>query len=1271
MLLWPGLLRNLLSANYMPHGFCLNWQPALVWLHVSSDLLIGASYIAISVTLAWLVHRTRRDIPFHWMFLAFGIFIVACGVTHLMGVVTLWDPVYWLSGEIKLITAVASVTTALMFPPLVPKIVAMLKSARTSEERKLKLEVANRELNELTAKLRETDSIKTAFFANVSHELRTPLALTLGRTEKLLASPSLSREQRHELEIVHRSARVLLKHVNDLLDVSKLEAGKMAPAYSQFDVARLVRRAAANFESAAADRHIRYTYSGPDTLTAEMDPDKVERILLNLLSNAFKFTPEGGLVRCELTHSSDTASITVADSGPGIRGDMRVAAFERFRQGETGLTRRYGGTGLGLAIVKDFVELHRGTVTIGDAPEGGALFTVHLPLHAPAGIPVTAPLIPPLSAEPSQVSEQAAQALDELRSAVGPTMEPAIEVEHDLASTPLVLVVEDNAEMNRFLVESLAGDYRVANAYDGTSGLEKALALHPDLVLADLMMPGMSGEQLLRELRSRPGFDAVPVIVLTARADPQQRVEVLRQGAQDYIMKPFPVEELRLRVANLTSISRTRRVLQQELASQNEDVQELAEEVSFRKRQLHSALEELRQSESRFRRLYDSSLIGVISAEFSGLITDANAAFLELLGYSREELVAGQLNWFDLSTPEGRAADLRAIAEVRKTGSSTWEKQFICKDGRLVSVLVGMATMEGSPETMVGFVLDLTQQKRAEARVTLQYSVANVLAQSAGITDAAPHLLEAIGSHLGCDFGEIWIVDHSLHLLSRLQTWRACNIIVPEFESGLRQIGRAQQDTLPGWVWETAATFWVCDFPNAHFFRSEIARREGLQSAVAFPIYLKDTVLGVFSFFSRRALHSDPDLIQTITAIGSQVGQFIERKRSELARFELAAIVESSDDAIFSKTLDGTITTWNASAERMYGYKKEEIIGRPVGALCPPNRLNEIEGMLERIKHGLRVQHFETVRLTRDGRTIDVAVTASPVKDAAGNITGASTIARDITEQKRTEIALRNSEKLATVGRIAATVAHEINNPLEAVSNLLYLLEAHAHLGTDARQYVLMASQEIDRIARIVKQTLGFYRESLAPVPVNLPQLLDNVVELYARKLHNNNIHLDKRYGYAADVPAFPGELRQVFANLIVNAMEATPRGGFIRIHIRASRDWARPERCGVRVVVADTGSGIDPVNRKHIFEPFFTTKGERGTGLGLWVSHGIVLKHGGSMRLRSCVTPGRSGTVFSVFLPRGPAATEGKDSSFSTAAESYPSVPDLISDPAADPQAG
>src|SRR2546425_10148233 len=248
----PEFWRKLFSTQgFMPHGHCYFWRPEVVWLHVGSDMLIGLSYVAISATLACLVHKARRGIPFHWTILGFGLFSVACGGTHFMEVWTLWQPRYWLSGDIKLFTAAASLTTAFSLPPLIPKVLAMIQEAKLSKERKQQLESANRELETLNARLKELDELKMQFFANVSHELRTPLALVLGPTEKILAAGGLTEEQSRGLEVVDHNARTLLKHVTDLLD-----AGKRTVNFLALDLEYLLPSTAAIFEYLWQERRI-------------------------------------------------------------------------------------------------------------------------------------------------------------------------------------------------------------------------------------------------------------------------------------------------------------------------------------------------------------------------------------------------------------------------------------------------------------------------------------------------------------------------------------------------------------------------------------------------------------------------------------------------------------------------------------------------------------------------------------------------------------------------------------------------------------------------------------------------------------------------------------------------------------------------------------------------------------------------------------------------------------------------------------------------------
>jgi PAS domain S-box-containing protein len=258
---------------------------------------------------------------------------------------------------------------------------------------------------------------------------------------------------------------------------------------------------------------------------------------------------------------------------------------------------------------------------------------------------------------------------------------------------------------------------------------------------------------------------------------------------------------------------------------------------------------------------------------------------------------------------------------------------------------------------------------------------------------------------------------------------------------------------------------------------------------------------------------------------------------------------------------------------------------------------------------------------------------ALPIRDAADKVVRWFGTNTDITERKRAEDALIKSERLAAMGRLAGIIAHEINNPLEAISNAFYLLRDHPSLDEEARYYAKLASEEVARMAHITKQTLSFYRESQQSVPVSLPEILDNVLELQSRRLQLNGISVDKRYRAAGMVQGYPVELKQVFLNLIGNAVQAMPSGGRLRVHLYAASDRATA-RSGIRISVHDSGSGIRPEHAKRLFEPFFSTKDTKGTGLGLWISRGIIQKYEGTIRFRSMRLKAGHGTCFSVFIP-------------------------------------
>jgi PAS domain S-box-containing protein len=282
-----------------------------------------------------------------------------------------------------------------------------------------------------------------------------------------------------------------------------------------------------------------------------------------------------------------------------------------------------------------------------------------------------------------------------------------------------------------------------------------------------------------------------------------------------------------------------------------------------------------------------------------------------------------------------------------------------------------------------------------------------------------------------------------------------------------------------------------------------------------------------------------------------------------------------------------------------------------------------------------------------NGRPWTWLASAYPVRTNPQQVRWVGVIVIDASERKRSEEALRKTEKLAATGRLAASIAHEINNPLEAITNLLFLLRNFSGLKDPALNYVVMAEHEARRIAEITQQTLRFYRQSTLPTRANMADLLDSVLALYTGRLHNLNITVERRYDAEMDLFCFSGELRQVFANLVGNAIDATAAGGRLLVRARRSRNWKYPDQVGVRFAVADTGTGMPPEVRKRVFEAFFTTKELTGTGLGLWVSHEIIVKHGGVVHLHSRPAgDGQvSGTVFQIFVPDEPEPVEAADS--------------------------
>lgn len=383
----------------------------------------------------------------------------------------------------------------------------------------------------------------------------------------------------------------------------------------------------------------------------------------------------------------------------------------------------------------------------------------------------------------------------------------------------------------------------------------------------------------------------------------------------------------------------------------------------------------------------------------------------------------------------------------------------------------------------------------------------------------------------------------------------------------------------------------------------------------------------------------------------------LQRRRAEqLFRSEqhLRTTLASIGDGVITCDQDGAVQTMNLVAQDLTGWTEAEAYGRPlemIFKIVDESARTPIESPVAKVKRLNRIVGLanHTVLVRKDGSELAIDDSGAPIRDETGALTGVVMVFRDVTMARRTRAALVANEKLAVAGRLAATIAHEIHNPLDSVANLLYLLQGET-TPEESRHFLELAQQELNRVTQISRAMLSLYRESKAPVPIDLKDTLEDLMVLMERRMQDLGVVVKADLPEGVEVEGFPAELRQVFTNLINNAAEAAGAGGRVQVRLTAKpeglepstlRDGRKPEP-GALIEISDTGPGIAPDVQQHLFQPFFTTKGERGTGLGLWVCQGIIRKHGGILELASRVDGPKHGTVASVFLASKPEIDAG-----------------------------
>ncbi|MFL5319731.1 MAG: ATP-binding protein, partial [Myxococcaceae bacterium] len=379
---------------------------------------------------------------------------------------------------------------------------------------------------------------KTEFFANAQHELRTPLTLLLAPVETLSRDSRLPEDVREELSASLRSGYRLLKLVNDVLDLSKVEAGRLRLQVAAVDLSRLMREAVRPFTAQLRGRNVELRFELPEKLELVADPERLEQVLLNILSNAVRFTPDGGTIQLGASASNSSVELYIENSGEQIPEPELEKLFQRFAQSSSASMRRYGTTGLGLSVVKELIELHGGTVSAKNV-ENGVRFILSVPMTAsPEHFPVSEAMKP----SSRELRQYEVSGESDAARAAPPH---STELTHE---KPLLLIAEDNSELRSYIVRHLRHDYEILEASDGAMAFKLATEKLPDLILSDLMMPELSGAELCAKVKAHPQLQSTPFILLTARSDMNTRLSGLEEGADDFLVKPFSLDEVKARL---------------------------------------------------------------------------------------------------------------------------------------------------------------------------------------------------------------------------------------------------------------------------------------------------------------------------------------------------------------------------------------------------------------------------------------------------------------------------------------------------------------------------------------------------------------------------------------------------------------------------------------------------------------------------------------------------------------------------------------------------
>ncbi|MFL5287881.1 MAG: ATP-binding protein, partial [Rhodopila sp.] len=1057
--------------------------------------------------------------------------------------------------------------------------------------------------------LAELDRAKTVFFSNVSHEFRTPLALLRAPIEDLLdATRSADRTADRELvKIAYRSTLRLQKLVDTLLEFSRLEAGRMRACFAPVDLAALTADLASNFRSATERAGLSLTIeAAPMPAPAYVDCDIWEKIVLNLLSNAFKFTLQGG-IRVAIQPSADglAAEVAVSDTGIGVAPDALPHLFERFYRTTNTRGRSFEGSGIGLALVHDLVALHGGRVMVDSQLDRGSTFTVSIPFRA-AHLPADQVMHQAAaSAAGGRAELFIAEALRwlPLESQPAPaTVETALAVSN-ANEGGRVLVADDNADMRDYLARLLStAGFKVELAPDGEAALAATRADRPDLVVADVMMPKRDGFGLPAAVRRELSDAQLPVVLISARAGEEARLQAMAAGADDYLVKPFNARELVARVAASIRLARVRRGVERRLAGQKDILEMIATGSP-----LEATLDAIAQ-------YIEGQEAGVVACILPVALDGRH--LMRSRGKGLPDTYHSTIEGHPLAPPFASAcAEALARGEPVAVPDIAAETAY-GPQWQDMLLSLGLRSIRSTP--IMG------ADHEALAALAIYYREAR------DPTPADPGLL-----------------DTAAHLASIALEWHRNENALQETAARLRRAQQAGQIT--HWSWdlgsdaitsegEIEAVYGIAPAnkprtATAFFARVPPGDRARLMAELApvleGPLDRFDTGFpfrddsGQMRWIAARAeVVARSAAGQALKIVGVNF-DLTARRRTEDALRELTATLEEriaaglEERRLLADLVEGTdafvqvvdteyrfLAINKASAdeyERIFGIRPKVGDSLLDVLASQPEHQAAVKAVWSRALGGeafTAIGEFGNPNRARCFYETKYNI----LRDRDGQRIGAYVFAYDVTDRIATERQLAEAQaqlhevqKLETIGQLTGGIAHDFNNLLTPIVTGLELLHRRYHDDGRSSRLIAVGLQAAERARTLVARLLSFARrQALEAQAVNIPDLVRGMTELIDRPM-------GPRIRLVLDLPdnlppamVDPNQLELALLNLSVNARDAMPAGGVLRISAAKADMGGAPDLAPghyVRVSVSDTGVGMDPETLRRAIEPFYTTK--------------------------------------------------------------------------------